>query len=186
MPIAIPYKFSDWYGYDKDCPGDTPFSSSVMYSTSSAACFNSLTQTYYHNGGANPPVAGDSCSSNIQGNQKLAAGYYKTSSGGGVYITGTLGVIASLFTCGPTYYPITVSQQANPFQACVWSGGLGNTFYRTVTGPYSSGQVIYSNNSGSLAGIVTLVTAANGGTNNQYIRTNSSSEIDTNGEETCF
>ena len=27
MPIAYPYKFSDWYGYDKDCTTTTSFSS---------------------------------------------------------------------------------------------------------------------------------------------------------------
>ena len=27
MPIAYPYKFSDWYGYDKDCVTLTSFSS---------------------------------------------------------------------------------------------------------------------------------------------------------------
>ena len=27
MPIAYPYKFSDWYGYDKDCVTLTAYSS---------------------------------------------------------------------------------------------------------------------------------------------------------------
>ena len=48
MPIAYPYKMSDWYGYDKDCTSTTSFSMS-RYSDlyASGACTNALNWTRY-------------------------------------------------------------------------------------------------------------------------------------------
>ena len=57
MPIAYPYKFSDWYGYDKDCVVLTGFLAGSGQSGSSGICNQLSSQvTYYHNGsGTNWP-----------------------------------------------------------------------------------------------------------------------------------
>lgn len=108
MPIAYPYKFSDWYGYDKDC------SSLVSYTSSSMGVFNQvcpingsvypLNQTYYHNGVGTYPTGGDTCYSDSAGNNVLAAGYYvlgNSSSGAGnrnyIYIPGNNGVVDQFY-----------------------------------------------------------------------------------------
>ena len=88
MPIAYPYKFSDWYGYDKDCVALTAFSSSSM-GVFNQACSNSgfnpcCTQTYYHNGSGATPVAGDNCFSDSAGTTVLLGGYYNINSAIGV------------------------------------------------------------------------------------------------------
>ena len=40
MPITYPYKFSDWYGYDKDCVSLTAYNSSTMAVFNGACPFN--------------------------------------------------------------------------------------------------------------------------------------------------
>ena len=87
--------------------------------------------------------------------------------------------------CSP-YIPFSAKQQGNITQACQWEGSLDDTFYRTVSGPLTAGQVIYSNNSGTLAGAVVLVIEANGGTNNRYIVTATNSQINSSGDQLCF
>ena len=53
MPIAYPYRFSDWYGYDKDCSSR---SSAYRYDGNpgrpSSACGTSraITTQFWHNG----------------------------------------------------------------------------------------------------------------------------------------
>jgi hypothetical protein len=95
-----PYKFSAWYGYDKDCAGNiTSFNSSTVQTSESNACAATINQTYYHNGSASAPAVGDECYINQNQTTVLAADYYLTSSGGGFRITGTAGTVASLFTC---------------------------------------------------------------------------------------
>ena len=75
MPIAYPYRMSDWYGYDKDCTSLTSFSMTnaafAMTGSANSACnyLNGLTTyTYYHNGSGLLPVAGDTCYSDSAGN----------------------------------------------------------------------------------------------------------------------
>ena len=80
MPIAYPYRFSDWYGYDKDCSTITSFSSSLS-GRSADVCFLSINQTYYHNGSGTYPVVNDVCYSNSAGTTFLAQGFRKLGSG---------------------------------------------------------------------------------------------------------
>ncbi len=85
MPIAYPYKWSDWYGYDKDCsPSLTGFfcSKRARGNTAGDACnFTSLLFTYYHDGSNTLPVAGDTVynTNSALPLNYLAAGYYKIS-----------------------------------------------------------------------------------------------------------
>ena len=85
MPIAYPYRFSDWYGYDKDCsPSLTGFfcSKRARGNTAEDACnFTSLLFTYYHDGSNTLPVAGDTVynTNSALPLNYLAAGYYKIS-----------------------------------------------------------------------------------------------------------
>ena len=46
MPIAYPYKMSDFYGYDQDCSTLTSFTSANAES-SLEGCNETLNQTYY-------------------------------------------------------------------------------------------------------------------------------------------
>ena len=55
MPIAYPYKFTDWYGYDKDCSSVTAFTSAIA--ETGLSCTQTLNQTYYHDGSGTYPVA---------------------------------------------------------------------------------------------------------------------------------
>lgn len=102
--VYVPYKFSAWYGYDQDCTtGIQTFNSSQIKANTTSACSATINQTYYHNGSASAPAVGDDCYINQNQTTVLAQGYYLTSSGGGIYITGTAGTVNSLFTCSPTY-----------------------------------------------------------------------------------
>ena len=95
-----PYKFSDWYGYDKDCTGNiTSFNSSTIQTSTTNACAATITQTYYHNGSGSSPAVGDECYINQNQTTALAEGYYKLPSGSGYRVTGTSGTVASLFAC---------------------------------------------------------------------------------------
>ena len=60
MPISFPYKFSDWYGYDKDCSTLTSFY--VTTSTSKFAddvCDVAATVNLWHDGSNTLPANGD-------------------------------------------------------------------------------------------------------------------------------
>ena len=89
MPIAYPYKMSDWYGYDKDCSSLTAFSSSAK---TKDPCNATLNQTYYHDGSFSLPAIGDRCYSDSAGATTLTAGsragtvfdYYVVNSNGEV------------------------------------------------------------------------------------------------------
>lgn len=88
MPIAYPYRFSDWYGYDKDCSTLTSYSSSVVGVFNQACPFDgstrTLSQTYYHDGSGSLPTTGDTCYSDSAGTSTLAAGYYNINTATGV------------------------------------------------------------------------------------------------------
>ena len=85
MPIAYPYKFSDWYGYDKDCVSTTPYNSSTVSVFNGVCPFNGsnppANQQYHHNGSGTLPAVGDRSFSDAAGTSALASGYY--------YLTGT-------------------------------------------------------------------------------------------------
>ena len=94
MPITYPYKFSDWYGYDKDCAALTSFTSSsgtVFF----GVCSLNLGQTYYHDGTGTTPVAGDTVYSDSAGSNPLANFYYRTGQKTVIRITGGSGVVDS-------------------------------------------------------------------------------------------
>tara|TARA_R110000744_G_scaffold280957_1_gene392970 strand:- start:12 stop:317 length:306 start_codon:yes stop_codon:yes gene_type:complete len=94
MPIAYPYKFSDWYGYDKDCAALTSFTSSSG-TVFSGVCSTILSETYYHNGSGATPVAGDTVYSDSAGGNPLADFYYRIGVKPVIRITGGNGVVNS-------------------------------------------------------------------------------------------
>ena len=94
MPIAYPYKFSDWYGYDKDCTTLTSFTSSSG-TVFSGVCATILNQTYYHDGSGATPVAGDTVYSDSAGGNPLADFYYRIGVKPVIRITGGNGVVNS-------------------------------------------------------------------------------------------
>ena len=96
MPIAYPYKFSDWYGYDKDCAALTSFTSSSG-TVFSGVCATILSETYYHDGSNALPVAGDTVYSSSAGGSGnvLADFYYRTGVKTVIRITGGNGVVNS-------------------------------------------------------------------------------------------
>ena len=104
MPIAYPYRFSDWYCYDKDCVSLQDYSSSVMGVFNQACPFNGtnpgLTQTYYHDA---QDASSSAQSSAGSATSALAAGYYNINAATGVgnrlyiKISGLSGVVDALY-----------------------------------------------------------------------------------------
>ena len=94
MPIAYPYKFSDWYGYDQDCASLRQFTSSSG-TVFSGVCATILSETYYHDGSGATPVAGDTVYSDSAGGNPLANFYYRTGTKTVIRITGGSGVVDS-------------------------------------------------------------------------------------------
>jgi hypothetical protein len=92
MPITYPYKFSDWYGYDKDCTGTTNFQSSTGYDILNV-CSGSINKTYSHDGSGTYPAAGDTVYDEL-GNT-VGDNYYKFNSTWVYRITGGSGVVAN-------------------------------------------------------------------------------------------
>ena len=107
MPIAYPYRFSDWYGYDKDCASLTPFWSGSGQTDAKFLCSQALDTQRWHNGSATYPVAGNTVYNNASGTTTTAAYKYSAgaSSGGSILgsyiITGTSGVVSSAGPCFP-------------------------------------------------------------------------------------
>jgi len=100
MPIAYPYSFTCWYGYDQDYASTTSFSSSAV-SNFSGVCLAIANQTYYHNGSNTLPVANDTVYSNSAGTTTLSAGYYRLDPLGAdkFMIVGTGGNVTSVSDC---------------------------------------------------------------------------------------
>jgi hypothetical protein len=94
MPISYPYKFSDWYGYNKDCLVLTSFTGSNG-TVFLGVCSTILSETYYHDGGGVTPVAGDTVYSDSAGVNPLADFYYRTGTKTVIRITGGNGVVNS-------------------------------------------------------------------------------------------
>ena len=109
MPIAYPYRFSDWYGYDKDCSSVTSFASGTGQQDFKFICSQTVNSTKYHDGSGTFPAAGDTVYNNISGgsgSQATANGFYTYSNGGTsaiaqYRITGGSGVVASVGICFP-------------------------------------------------------------------------------------
>jgi|TARA_R100000935_G_C2790988_1_gene145995 hypothetical protein len=87
MPIAYPYRMSDWYGYDKDCSSVTAFNTTGI--ARNACNFNSSDRTFYHDGSGTYPTTGDIVYSNSAGTTKVSGGerrwFLTNGNGGGVY-----------------------------------------------------------------------------------------------------
>ena len=76
MPISFPYKFSDWYGYDKDCSATTAFSSGAGFFSSNNICNQAISTTKYHNGSGTSPQVGYNVYDNAAGTTSASDGYY--------------------------------------------------------------------------------------------------------------
>jgi len=106
MPIAYPYKFSDWYGYDKDCTTLTSFSSGSGQADTKFICSQTVNTTKYHDGSGNNPTTGDTVYNNLSGTTATGNGFYTVQNGAGTTIgyyriTGGSGVVASIGLCSP-------------------------------------------------------------------------------------
>ena len=107
MPIAYPYKMSDWYGYDKDCTNLTSFY--VTTSTSKFAddvCDVAATVNLWHNGTNTLPANGDIVYTTNTGTTFASwvafKGFYPTSGGNALSackINSSTGVLNSATLC---------------------------------------------------------------------------------------
>jgi hypothetical protein len=96
MPIAYPYKFSDWYGYDKDCSSVTSFTSAIA--ETGITCSQPLNQTYYHNGSGTYPVANDVVYTNSAGTTTIGSGRYRLNNNTSFSVLNS-GVVAFVDPC---------------------------------------------------------------------------------------
>ena len=163
MPIVYPYKFSDWYGYDKDCtpvgPAFYMTNTSVTGSTAAYACNYifpfGYASIYYHDGTGATPVVGDVVYTDAAGNNEYnpssdrwvgnatghttgGTGLYRFDSGGGQ--------VEQLYTCSLSSFSSSVNN--NPSSVC--SATMNQTYYHN--GPATipiAGNTTYSSNSGT-------------------------------------
>ena len=129
----------------------TAFSSSDVQVTSTAACGDTLTETYYYNGSGLLPAASDVCYSDACKSTTLGNGFYKISTvGNGSYIeiTGGAGVVASVTTC-PT--PLTSwSSSAGSSFGAVCSTTIDQTYYHDGAGVFpAAADHCYSDSAGT-------------------------------------
>ena len=153
MPIAYPYKFSDWYGYDKDCVGKIPFSASVT-SDPTNVCSLSVNQTFYHNGTSTPgapvnnPVVGNTVYSDIQGQTKLANGSYQIPTQKYIVVN-SVGLVTAVNNCVTLIgYPVTATNYSKPGFSCYQSTNSA-TVYLTDSNPIVNTTIAYSNSTGT-------------------------------------
>ena len=99
MPVATPYRTSDFYGYDQDCSSLTSFTSAAA-ETAVDSCSQTLNQTYYHDGSSARPVADDIVYTDSAGNNLLAAGSYRLDNSTRFTIFGSNGTVDSVSLCG--------------------------------------------------------------------------------------
>jgi len=179
--VFTPYKFSAWYGYDQDCTtGITSFNSSTVQTSTVNACAATINQTYYHNGSAVAPAIGDECYINQNQTTALAAGYYLTSSSGGFRITGSVGTIASRFTCSTrsSAYryafaggkPVLECEVSRAITTQFWHDGssflpaIGDTCYTSATGNNYLGNgnwmIRYTSGTGTPTSVITITGGA--------------------------
>jgi hypothetical protein len=148
--VFKPYKFSAWYGYDKDCTtGITSFNSSTVQTSEANACSATINQAYYHNGSSSNPSIGDECYINQNQTTVLNAGYYLTSSGGGFRITGTAGTIASNFSC-TTLTRVYGTLNVGKFSSSVCGDQVSEELWHNGTFSLpGDGDTVYTNASGT-------------------------------------
>tara|TARA_R110002126_G_scaffold164056_1_gene311894 strand:- start:224 stop:550 length:327 start_codon:yes stop_codon:yes gene_type:complete len=107
MPIAYPYKISDWYGYNKNCSTLTSFYTTSTTSTSSGnVCGVQVTVQLWHNGSASLPANGDIVYQNSAGTAFASwvgyKGFYTASGGNAISackINISTGVLNSATLC---------------------------------------------------------------------------------------
>ena len=109
MPIAYPYRFLDWYGYDKDCVQLTPFLVGNPSAFVSDMCNQLSSQaTYYHDGSGTYPTTGDivylsnSTSNPVDGGSGVQWPYFPSGPNppdGWFRITGSTGTVQSTGNC---------------------------------------------------------------------------------------
>jgi hypothetical protein len=165
MPISLPYKFSDWYGYDKDCtpvgPAFYMTNSGVVTNATPAYACNYIfdgsfyASIYYHDGTGATPVVGDVVYTDAAGNNEYnptsnlwkgnATGH--TSGGTGLYrFDSGSGQVEQLYTCGLSSFSSSVDN--NPGSVC--SATMNQTYYHNGSGTIPvSGDTTYSSNSGA-------------------------------------
>tara|TARA_Y100000385_G_scaffold163496_1_gene169438 strand:+ start:514 stop:2025 length:1512 start_codon:yes stop_codon:yes gene_type:complete len=150
--VYVPYKFSAWYGYDKDCTtGIVPFNTSFISATQTGACASTINQTYYHNGTGTLPAVGDDCYANQSLTTVLDAGYYITSTvsgGSGFRITGTAGTVASLFFCVTlTQFPGSSGQPGIKF---ICDQSASTNYWHDGSASYPQvGDTVYTDSAGT-------------------------------------
>jgi len=108
MPIAYPYKFSDWYGYKKDC-GPILVGAGIVEGGNTACSTLSSSSTYYHDGNSTYPVVGDKVYTNSSFTTPASGGTgtnYAVFAAGApappirwFRITGSTGTVQSTSTC---------------------------------------------------------------------------------------
>jgi hypothetical protein len=103
MPIAYPYRFSDWYGYDKDCATLTSFSSGSGQTDVKFICTQIVNTTKYHDGSGTSPQVNDNVYDNAAGTTATFNGYYTVGSGSNIfsYYRVVSGVCTSVGLCAP-------------------------------------------------------------------------------------
>ena len=103
MPISFPYKFSDWYGYDKDCTALTSFVSGSGQQDVKFICTQAINTTKYHDGSGSNPQVNDNVYDNATGTTSTSNGFYTARTGGGsvFYYRVVSGVCTSLGLCSP-------------------------------------------------------------------------------------
>jgi hypothetical protein len=110
MPIAYPYKFSDWYGYDKDCTTRTSayrYNGTVGKPAFECDISRAITTQFWHNGSNFLPANGDTCylSNNTSGfvlpNGNYSINFSSTTGfpTSVITISGGSGVISSSILC---------------------------------------------------------------------------------------
>ena len=168
MPIAYPYRFSDWRGYDKDCTPVGP--AFYMTNTSVAATATAAYSCYYinlsagavtkywHDGSSSLPVVGDTVytdaagssehnpssarwtgNSNNTGTPSSSSGLYRFDSGSGE--------VKQVYTCSLNSFSSS-SIQSTVSGVC--SATQNQTYYHngSATIP-AAGDIAYSSNSGT-------------------------------------
>jgi len=165
MPIAYPYRFSDWYGYDKDCTpvGPAFYMTNTGVATTATPAYSCnyifdgsfYASIYYHDGSGSTPVVGDTVYTDSAGNNEYnpssnlwkgnATGH--TTGGTGLYrFDSGSGQVKQLYTCGLSSFSSSVDN--NPSSVC--SATMNQTYYHNGTGTIPiAGNTTYSSNSGT-------------------------------------
>jgi len=158
MPIAYPYRMSDWYGYDQDCTSLTSFlmtnAGYAMTGRAHGACLyldGLTTYTYYHNGSGSTPVAGDTCYSDSSGNTPVNRGsneWTGNASGTLYQWNANSGVLQAVISCpAVSAFSSTYNTPKRNF-AC--SVTRYNTWYHNGTGSIpTTGDTCYTNSAGT-------------------------------------